>query len=364
MDLNEYCCWRCFEDNYLASLIRDRGVIRPCVLCGARRRKAMDTDTLRELFEPVVGLYANIEDFMPLEHMKELAGSHQTLAEKIVDDWETFADAEKAAAFLNTCTDRQSPDYDPFDPERLVAEEDRFFLGEYYSVQQLTELWTELKTELATQNRFFAGRGALKELRRHIANAVTSFKASVVLYRARPSEAHQPHPKKKMGAPPAASATAGRANPAGIAYLYLASTPETAVSEMRPHVGDHLTVGTFRLRRQLQVVDLRGPFIDSPFRWGDKLPAVLRVMEFLRKLGGELSRPISAQRKERDYLPTQYLCELMKTKGYDGVAYKSGLCEGYNVALFDPDAARCVAVEQVHVKSVQIAIGRGRASGV
>lgn len=93
---------------------------------------SLDTDTLRELFEPVVGLYANIEDSMPL-------GSHQTLAKKLVDDWQTFADAEKAAAFLNTCTDRHSPDYDPFNPERLVAEEDRFFLGEYYSVQQLTE---------------------------------------------------------------------------------------------------------------------------------------------------------------------------------------------------------------------------------
>jgi hypothetical protein len=44
----------------------------------------------------------------------------------------------------------------------------------------------------------------------------------------------------------------------------------------------------------------------------------------------------------------------MKTNGYDGVIYKSGVSGGFNVALFDPAAAKCRSVGLVQVKSVQI----------
>jgi hypothetical protein len=42
------------------------------------------------------------------------------------------------------------------------------------------------------------------------------------------------------------------------------------------------------------------------------------------------------------YLPTQYLTELLKVNGYDGVIYKSSLNpSGYNLTLFDSNGARC-----------------------
>ncbi|MFZ0569740.1 MAG: RES domain-containing protein [Rhodomicrobium sp.] len=34
----------------------------------------------------------------------------------------------------------------------------------------------------------------------------------------------------------------GRANPRGIPYLYLASTRDTALAEVRPWIGSHITV--------------------------------------------------------------------------------------------------------------------------
>ena len=41
-----------------------------------------------------------------------------------------------------------------------------------------------------------------------------------------------------------------------------------------------------------------------------------------------------------EYVPTQILAELFRSKGYDGVAYKSAFgADGYNIALFKIDSA-------------------------
>jgi RES domain len=354
----EYCCSQCFKDDYLVSFIRDNGIIAKCFLCGTSRRRALDIKSLKEIFEPLVTLYSPIEDFMPMDMLKVSAGDYPTLAERICEDWEIFDDYDTTEKFLQACCTeyhpKHNPDPDPFDPDCAVDEFEIFFLGEYDKEKYLSELWNDLKTEVWTKNRFFAGREIIGKLASTIENAATMFKAGETFYRARACDKDKSHEKKDMGAPPAASATAGRANPAGIPYLYVASDAETAVSELRPHVGDWLSVGTFKLTRPRRVIDLREFQLGSPFRWGPKLHEVLAMMGFLRKLSDELSRPIGTRHRDHEYLPTQYLCELMKIHGYDGVVYKSGLGNGYNTALFDPSSARCSDVRLVCVSKVDI----------
>lgn len=41
-----------------------------------------------------------------------------------------------------------------------------------------------------------------------------------------------------------------------------------------------------------------------------------------------------------DYVPTQIIAELIKSLGYDGIAYKSSLANGHNIALFDLESAK------------------------
>ena len=44
-----------------------------------------------------------------------------------------------------------------------------------------------------------------------------------------------------------------------------------------------------------------------------------------------------------DYIPTQYLCELAKSQGLDGVLYLSSHdFNGRNVVLFEGESAACV----------------------
>jgi len=355
-----YCCDKCFRDEYLSEQIRRDGVKGTCCLCGQRRRRCLDIDTLRRLFEPLVGLYSNVAEYMPLEFLK--SGDHSTLLDMLVDDWEIFDGRRIGRAFLTACCEPYHPKHNPgpelFDPDQPVGEEELFFDGEYHHTTVLVERWDRLREELANEKRFFAGRDLIGDLSTTIARMVTPLPAGSVLYRARGCEPGKPHARTKMGAPPSAIATAGRANPAGIAYLYLASTQKTAVSELRPHVGDSLTVGTFKLRRRLRVIDLRNQFVGSPFQWGEDLHTVVRTMDFLRRLGKELSRPIGPARRDAEYLPTQFLCELIKTLEFDGVLYRSGLGDGYNVVLFSPSVARCTKMEEVRISSVEVAFGK------
>jgi len=353
-------CWKCFEDEYLVALIRDTGEVDDCALCRNTKRRALDIDELRELFSPIVSVYEDVVEFMPLDTLKE--GGHATLPERFVDDWGIFDDEDTARRFFDLCSsevfDPDSDGFDPFATDRAVGVGELFFRGDYEASQRLIGVWTRLKSEIATKNRFFAGAAVIQHLWDAIAFAGTTVSRATPFHRARSCEGVEARRKKEMGAPPQALATPGRANPAGIPYLYLASTANTAASELRPHVQDRLTLGTFRLSRDLKVIDLRAGNVrvGSPFRWGDRLHSVVRVAKFLGVLSQELSAPVS-RKNELEYLPTQYLCELIKNQGFDGVVYESGVCDGYNLAIFDPAGARCIKTELVSVGKVEISLG-------
>lgn len=62
--------------------------------------------------------------------------------------------------------------------------------------------------------------------------------------------------------------------------------------------------------------------------------------------------PVSADNPTTEYIPTQILAELFRKNGFDGVVYKSLLGEGFNVALFDIDAAKLVNCFLYNAKSV------------
>ncbi len=162
-----------------------------------------------------------------------------------------------------------------------------------------------------------------------------------------------------MGAPPKELASQGRANPVGIPYLYLASTADTAVSEIRPHTGESASVADFTIPNSLGVIDLRNPRNTvSPFILNEekKIASLRGDIEFLVHLGKELTRPILPHVAAIDYLPSQYLCEFIKKCKYHGVIYKSSVGEGVNLALFEPNLAQVGNVEQYRVSKVSVQI--------
>lgn len=145
-----------------------------------------------------------------------------------------------------------------------------------------------------------------------------------------------PYPESRMR-PLKGSATEGRANPKGIPCLYVASDKETAMSEIRPWLGSTVSVAKFSNRNKLRVIDFSKhhngtlPFF---FVEPDDAKKIEAVWTHIDKA---FSEPVTNSDQKSDYAPTQIIAELIKSLGYDGIAFKSSLCTGLNLALFDLD---------------------------
>ncbi|SIS19385.1 RES domain-containing protein [Microbacterium sp. RURRCA19A] len=216
--------------------------------------------------------------------------------------------------------------------------------------------WDDLRVEMMHGNRWFLKQNIdydrLRELLNYLIVDPTTL--SSTWHRAR-IISDDPYPLDKMGAPPLKKAGHGRANPAGIPYLYLGSTPATAVSEVRPHTGDVACVADFAVPT-MKSVDLRDPRARiSPFELNDDEVGQMHAdLPLLERLGEELTRPVLPQGAPFEYVPSQHLCEFIKSCGFDGVVYRSSVSDGINVALFHPDQATPLRVSQYDVAKVEV----------
>ena len=128
-------------------------------------------------------------------------------------------------------------------------------------------------------------------------------------------------------APPSSIAKAGRANPQYISYLYMANDIDTAISELRTISGQPISVATIRIKQNLKIFNL-----DSNREHTDQYDFLNQYeLQFMSKL---FSTPCYGD--ETDYYPTQYICDFIRTLGFDGIKYNSSIHpEGYNIVLFD-----------------------------
>ena len=160
----------------------------------------------------------------------------------------------------------------------------------------------------------------------------------------------------------------GRASSAGIPVLYLATTEETAISEVRPWVGSKISVAQFRVVRDLSTVDLTMGAGDASFghltmdQLTGEAPVSAEDKERLVwiDIDSSFSRPIAPAESAANYVPTQILAELFKHAGYDGIVYRSQFGEsGKNVVIFNMDAADIINCGPYGVSGVEVKYGVG-----
>ncbi len=152
-----------------------------------------------------------------------------------------------------------------------------------------------------------------------------------------------PFPYARMK-PLSDSATEGRANPKGIPCLYVATDKETAMSEVRPWLGAILSVAIFKLPKDLKIIDFSVGHESINLKFYFEEPTEEeRVKAVWSDIDNAFSKPTKISDTKSDYAPTQIISEFIKSKGYDGIAYKSSLASGYNIALFDLDSAEITA---------------------
>ena len=96
---------------------------------------------------------------------------------------------------------------------------------------------------------------------------------------------------------------------------------------------------------------LISPFLEED---EDNIALLRGDIDFLERLGKELATPVVPHAAAIDYIPSQYLCEFIKTCGFDGVAYRSSLNDGMNVAIFSPNSAKAVSLTEHVVKGLKL----------
>lgn len=65
------------------------------------------------------------------------------------------------------------------------------------------------------------------------------------------------------------------------------------------------------------------------------------------------ARPVARTDDVGEYVPTQIIAETFKARGFDGIAYRSALDDGHNIALFDISAAHLVTCHLFEARKLQ-----------
>ena len=166
--------------------------------------------------------------------------------------------------------------------------------------------------------------------------------------------------------PVAKYAREGRANSSGIPVLYLASTEQTAISEVRPWVRSEVSVARVRVTRQLNAINLTQGHGKSSWSgltlnqlWGkEEVDAEDKARAVWNDIDNAFSRPITPSDEREDYIPTRILAELFQEAGYDAIVYRSHFGQegqdGYNIAIFNVEDADILNCAPYRVESIEV----------
>lgn len=363
-------CTVCAKDPALRRLIDATGMpVDRCSLCKTEHARAVQTDArdVRALLRALVRLH-----FREVQYNTHFGGDH-------------------LSALLSAENPVVRHDFDPIDIEEATwpALEDGYegpnvpislhagyghdghqnMLLEPMSAEDEPRLQT-LRGRVATTNHYLLDAEVRVLLVPHLARLRRELPADTSFHRARIgkestqfdgfdySARYVPYSGEKLAAPMPIIAGAGRLNRAGVSMLYLASDQATAINEVRPHPGHLVSTGQFRSTSPLSVADFSSVRIEE-FTGSD---TDLQEYWLLHSIDRAFGVPVPPEERAR-YMVTQLLTDTLRHLGFDGVAYRSSVGNGINVAVFDPrpfgyvaDSARIVRIERVDYQHVTLPI--------
>ena len=352
------CCENCFANDFLLELIRENNQTRNCDFCGSKEVFCIEVQEIADELEPLLSLYKPVEEFMSLEEMKY--GYHRELNflwEELNYKWILFGDELLIAEKEKELTENLILELginEQLLHSLVMVESDYYGEGELIS-EVLEKQWGLISNEIKYHNRFFLNSEKSEEL---LTSLVDLFPFLTIYYekgqfffRARTRQKKEEIRLCEMGVPPLEKRKPGRANPFPIAFLYLASDELTAISEIRPNLGEKVSVGKFILQKSISILNLSK--LKPPFEWGWDIDIYYKYAKFLLLLGDELSKPIAPYEEEIEYIPTQYFCEFVKFKGLDGIKYRSMRRKGNNFVIFSEDYFECSEVNNYEITNIQ-----------
>lgn len=120
----------------------------------------------------------------------------------------------------------------------------------------------------------------------------------------------------EISAVPPLVANEGRANRAGVSFLYCATDEYTAISEVRPHPSDIVSIAKFKVKSDLKLFDLSYPHLINYYHCETSLKE-LRTYATIAKIFNIATPPSQKGR----YLVTQLIANAIRQLGYDGIIF-------------------------------------------
>lgn len=349
-DVDKKVCADCVEDEYLKALIDGEEVADTCDYCGRHSRGPIAAPV--ELVLTAVAATAHYFYCDPNNAGVPYEGGW---AASTLDTYEVLnnLDFECHEALFDDIVGA-------IDTVEWVHAAGGFWLSSHRH-EILTHSWDSFVYLIKHQTRFFFHTRPRtnpdepeeigpNEILAAIADAVTSrdlivtIGADTVLVRARRRSTVDQWTldETNLSAPPAELARAGRMNPAGISYLYLAMDEKTAIAEIIDGPPCGVAIGTFRTTRPLRVLDLT-TLPAKPSLYDDDKREDWEVVTFLTSFVSSISKPVRKDGLEHiEYVPSQVVCEYFATVFHsadnaqlDGIIYPSTVYpSGRNLVLF------------------------------
>lgn len=329
-----YVCENCFNDEEIQVNIKNHNQIGDCDLCGALGVYVINLDEFEDFFTELLNLF----------HKNETG---ENIVSYIQRDWNIFANSTFASSIIKYFLVKHNIPYSLNDKVDYIDE-----------VNEYINKWIDLKDEIRTKTRFYSSLMAYFDDNGSLLKSNVALREGERFFRARIVPAGKLYlTKKDMGCPPADKATPGRANPIGIPYLYLCKLPETTLYETRAVYLDKVTIGTFQLVKNVNILDFTASIsLFLAFNGDIELYEAVAQHRLRQQISKDLSKPLRRYDTDLEYVPTQSVCEYCKMKDIDGIMFRSSLHQdGLNLVLFDENSAECINVKMVEVNKVNIA---------
>lgn len=352
-----YCCTNCFRDVEIKAIIENAKTVGDCDYCGKKNVPIYEIDndtTLADTFDGLLDVYTPIKN-LPDNYPKEKA---DLLKNILHSQWCIFNVHPEVIYQIITSICHEKYDENPelFDsPVGIWQNYDSDFLLDNAILKNYS--WQEFVNAIRCNNRFHTNYINEEILNLFIRCVRKTYRAGSIFYRARICSDIMGYSSKEMGAPQKGRATAGRANPDGISMLYLADTPKTTLHEIRAGIYDYVTVATFELLSDIEIINLADIDKISPFfaanSYGIDFIRQAVNADSLKVISQEIAKPLRRHDSILDYLPTQYISDFIKSKDYAGIEYISTMCQGgINVAVFDENLLKCTSTMVYDIKSL------------
>lgn len=177
----------------------------------------------------------------------------------------------------------------------------------------------------------------------------------------RTTDPFQGYNEKDSFVPPASKVTSlGRANKKGQVVLYASSSEHGAINEIRPYIGQYVSVAVLEITNRIQLFNM------AHYNIGIEASNQKRT-DWIQRFILDLAECFySVNTKDEDYFLCQYIGKKVQSFGFDGIRYYSSKNESnisenayYNFAIFNYQKCRPVSstikyIESVDVKYFQI----------